>query len=772
MKFRYSLTSDVIYIPCYVHLVLYALVFCTTIGNKVDTERNPNEVDTDTFFHFQNASETNKGTNLWQKQVIIPKNPVVYRLKRLSAEVVMDNFQINRDTIIRTQDSRALGAKYLNETELPTNEDCIYWCWKVPKCNVAVYEEKTRGSCYLFDCGTNDDFLCKFTSHGYYTSSILRISQHPYDLSQWGAQVKHEHDLTKFQKPTKSPPVSSQSFVLPVNHPVTKQESEVESSSVGFSTVSPSGKQSLEGIKNRQKETNTESHCRHYQFQCHNSSECIAIYNVCDGIPQCLDGSDEGKDLQCPYPVSIITEPAHPVSNPSENFIQNGQHLSPLIAVHQVNGQQQAVRPDHVPLQHSEVSQVVKVSSERQPSGNWGQQNGASGNFQKESLPYHAENQLFQSSHPSAFSHKHSNFLAANSNYNHLNYPKQWSVYYNKPYDQQIEQLPQQELDYSRYQNGYYDHHYNGGGQNNQGIDQGQYWPGDSNGHNMELGYQLPVREGLPQQQREPVSQDQGMLMYPQRQWLDSSNPQKTPYMPGAKSYPQNNDQHVAKVMDQSSQPQVPASGYIDEHPYIVPQTEYERPSLSQSQVEQQQPYLRPQAQQPLMNYQRQPSVLAGRDRNLNLKQNHQDLQSLNVENDQAYQPVVAVPHEKINHHQKLQKVVTTMSAVLEDSLSGSSPIPKKKMGHEMSQGKSSHEERDPVISEYKMTLSALEESSRTHAHQSNSAVLALTLGLCITALLLVLVGCRMRTIRRRFGKRGRSSLAHDADYLVNGMYL
>lgn len=32
--------------------------------------------------------------------------------------------------------------------------------------------------------------------------------------------------------------------------------------------------------------------CGRFQFQCH-SGECIAIYNACDGIPQCEDGSDE-----------------------------------------------------------------------------------------------------------------------------------------------------------------------------------------------------------------------------------------------------------------------------------------------------------------------------------------------------------------------------------------------------------------------------------------------------------------------------------------------
>lgn len=37
--------------------------------------------------------------------------------------------------------------------------------------------------------------------------------------------------------------------------------------------------------------------CGRFQFRC-TSGECIAVYNVCDGIPQCQDKSDEGHD--CP----------------------------------------------------------------------------------------------------------------------------------------------------------------------------------------------------------------------------------------------------------------------------------------------------------------------------------------------------------------------------------------------------------------------------------------------------------------------------------------
>lgn len=50
-------------------------------------------------------------------------------------------------------------------------------------------------------------------------------------------------------------------------------------------------------------------------------------------------------------------------------------------------------------------------------------------------------------------------------------------------------------------------------------------------------------------------------------------------------------------------------------------------------------------------------------------------------------------------------------------------------------------------------------------------AVVSLSLGLIATAITIALIVCRLRVIKRR-GRCGHGPYAHDADYLVNGMYL
>lgn len=60
----------------------------------------------------------------------------------IDLQTCIDNFNIHKDKIIRTQDSREMGAKYLNEIDLGSREECLRLCCETETCDVFVYEEK------------------------------------------------------------------------------------------------------------------------------------------------------------------------------------------------------------------------------------------------------------------------------------------------------------------------------------------------------------------------------------------------------------------------------------------------------------------------------------------------------------------------------------------------------------------------------------------------------------------------------------------------------
>ena len=45
-------------------------------------------------------------------------------------------------------------------------------------------------------------------------------------------------------------------------------------------------------------------------------------------------------------------------------------------------------------------------------------------------------------------------------------------------------------------------------------------------------------------------------------------------------------------------------------------------------------------------------------------------------------------------------------------------------------------------------------------------------IGLSVTGVLVLLVGCRLRSLKRHLRRGPRAGHTRDADYLVNGMYL
>jgi len=172
------------------------------------------------------------------------------------------HFQVEPNTIIRTEDSQNMGASFLNETQVMSLSRCLHYCCSYPLCNVAVFDNRMEsnegGSCYLFDCGTTDSLKCQFTANSDFSSAVLDIDRHRFDLAAADQQLGHSNQLQM--------------------------------------------------LRGREEEA-AQAECSRYQFHCH-SGECIAIYDTCNGIPQCKDGSDEEPSV-CPATSTPPPPPKH-----------------------------------------------------------------------------------------------------------------------------------------------------------------------------------------------------------------------------------------------------------------------------------------------------------------------------------------------------------------------------------------------------------------------------------------------------------------------------
>lgn len=68
----------------------------------------------------------------------------ISKLSEDDVQICVDSFAVHADKIIRTQDSLALGAKYIMEAEMDNRQDCLKLCCKTNECDVFVFEEKVN----------------------------------------------------------------------------------------------------------------------------------------------------------------------------------------------------------------------------------------------------------------------------------------------------------------------------------------------------------------------------------------------------------------------------------------------------------------------------------------------------------------------------------------------------------------------------------------------------------------------------------------------------
>nr|XP_027197186.1 uncharacterized protein DDB_G0283357-like [Dermatophagoides pteronyssinus] len=575
---------------------LYLLNFVSGIDEKnilsnhnVSLTRNSKSVD-------HSSSTTSKGSEYFYK-----------------------NFRINKNSIIKTHDSRSLGAKYLNETELSSNDECLSWCWNTTNCNLAVFEEKTRGSCYLFDCGSLQDFKCRFASHAFYTSSILQTNRNSFLLNEWKSQTSQENELVGLKEKPQ--------HIINDGGIVTSQT--IDSIKLDTTTASIA----------------KVSKCRHYQFECRNNSECIAIYNVCDGIAQCSDGSDESIELEC-----------H-----KSRLNNNQQHIIDNNIVHTMSN-------DPVSLQNT-------IDNNNNNNGSHIQTNPIQN---RGILP---SNYILSS--PSSSFHNPNIQNSKSVPYSNINfnYPKSINDKQQQVLDENSLPSPRNHIqgDYNEYNN------------NNNNI-----WGSNWN------QYSLPEKQ-LDKSLSSSINDDQQQQQQ-QLQQLQSNVKVEPIYWPSFK-YQQN----------------IPQENFLQSH------------SLSSTSNDIVAPYFLPNSL----------SLMDDNSRTkLDYTQQLQQPKSSSIVLQQQQQQQPFSPYRIANTQKQLLQQQQQHS--LSNEFKNNLPL---SIGNKSSQ------------------------QQQQNGRETNSAVIALTLGLLITCILIVIVGCRMKTFKKRIARRGRS-LAHDSDYLINGMYL
>ncbi|XP_063383877.1 LOW QUALITY PROTEIN: uncharacterized protein LOC134670115 [Cydia fagiglandana] len=225
---------------------------------------------------------------MWPLSALVLSALLAVSARELDPAACAARFDVQRDKIIRTEESREMGARYLAELDVGARQECLRLCCETDACDVFVYEEKSPGSCYLFACGPPEDFRCKFTAHGNFSSGVLAVARRRAEQQDRALLEQHERALASLRYRASTTASTTTSTTTPPPPPPPPP------------TPPPAP------------QLPPPRRCSRYQFECHTGGECIAVYNACDGVPQCADGSDEAPELGCPAPPTRAPTPPPP----------------------------------------------------------------------------------------------------------------------------------------------------------------------------------------------------------------------------------------------------------------------------------------------------------------------------------------------------------------------------------------------------------------------------------------------------------------------------
>ncbi|XP_045186209.2 uncharacterized protein LOC123544209 [Mercenaria mercenaria] len=220
------------------------------------------------------------------------------------------SFIANSSLIIKTSESMQRGAEFLEDFKnISCPRECTKRCCENPKCDTAVYQDKDARKCFLFHCG--DSGVCLFSHHSnYWRMSISEATHKSHGYIPGGATYIHEDELENLgshdkQQDTTPEPVPTTTTTRPttslpgLGDYCASYESDCED---------PHAECLMKTCRCRvgyhEKNQVCRKHCRvNEEFECENikyganGRQCVLSRYVCDGHPDCDDGSDE---MNCP----------------------------------------------------------------------------------------------------------------------------------------------------------------------------------------------------------------------------------------------------------------------------------------------------------------------------------------------------------------------------------------------------------------------------------------------------------------------------------------
>ncbi|XP_049788833.1 uncharacterized protein LOC126194676 isoform X1 [Schistocerca nitens] len=691
--------------------------------------------------------------------------------KRYDADIqnCIENFDIHSDKIIRTQDSLDMGAKYINEVEVASREECLRLCCETNSCDVFVFEEKVPGSCYMFHCGPVGDFRCKFTKHRNYSSAVMAGPhsgmEAASELEQQIRLTKHEQQLTNLRK-SESLPASSaleQLPAIPESDGAASQPAPPPPHPEALATppppTHPPPPPPPPPAPTQPPTTPPGRRCSRYQFECRESGECIAIYNACDGIPQCADGSDEAVELGCPAPAPPPTTIPPPPPPPPPTLI------SPVYQQVEMHPEAPPVRygPSQQQLPSQVHKQQVLQGDERQTQHMQQQPLHA---YQYQSASHIPENEPLpsqqQQQHQQQFKQPpHQQKYVENGMLLHVPVQQAQRGFYNQDSWQSQHQYQQYDdqnshifnhkgsglvTDTDRYKHtGKHPARYNPAGQYNE-VPHEEF---NKYGNNVPANYynngqyQMPSLQNNWQGQQQPNAINPNMVHTPDevppvgQSRMSAEGPQSYGTGPVPPDYFYEESQEGSAVHGTAR----------GQHTHSAPQGERESivDSASLMQVKPQQP-----------------------------QQQHLQRQHHRLPPGQVEGKIINSPPENSQSRKNYESVDIVVYTTQEPSLHRDSGM---KASHSEHSKNSSHTRHpvspsQPLRSEGPDDTDIIVEPVDGEAVRPSGAILSLALGLCVTGIMVVLVGCRLRVVRKRLRRGGKSPYAHEADYLVNGMYL